>query len=57
MQVGVIGLGNIGGHMATNLVADGHDVVVYDVDAARAASIEGARAGGVGGRRRRGQPR
>ena len=44
MQVGVIGLGNIGGHVATNLVADGHDVVVYDVDAERAASIEGARA-------------
>ena len=34
MQVGVIGLGNIGGHVAANLVADGHDVVVFDVDAA-----------------------
>jgi 3-hydroxyisobutyrate dehydrogenase-like beta-hydroxyacid dehydrogenase len=44
MQVGVIGLGNIGGHVATNLATDGHDVVVHDVDAARAASIEGARA-------------
>lgn len=44
MQVGVIGLGNIGGHVAANLAADGHDVVVYDVDADRAASIEGARA-------------
>jgi 3-hydroxyisobutyrate dehydrogenase-like beta-hydroxyacid dehydrogenase len=44
MQVGVIGLGNIGGHVAANLAADGHDVVVYDVDAERATSIEGARA-------------
>jgi 3-hydroxyisobutyrate dehydrogenase-like beta-hydroxyacid dehydrogenase len=44
MQVGVIGLGNIGGHVAANLVSDGHDVVVHDVDAARAASIAGARA-------------
>ena len=44
MQVGVIGLGNIGGHVAANLVTDGHDVVVFDVDAARAASIDGARA-------------
>lgn len=42
MQVGVIGLGNIGGHVATNLVADGHDVTVFDVDAARAAAVEGA---------------
>jgi len=44
MQVGVIGLGNIGGHVAANLATDGHDVVVFDVDAERAASIEGARA-------------
>ena len=44
MQVGVIGLGNIGGHVAANLVTDGHDVVVFDVDRARAASIDGARA-------------
>jgi len=42
MQVGVIGLGNIGGHVAVNLVADGHDVTVFDVDAARAAAIDGA---------------
>ena len=43
MQVGVIGLGNIGGHVAANLVADGHDVVVFDVDAGRAEGITGAR--------------
>jgi 3-hydroxyisobutyrate dehydrogenase-like beta-hydroxyacid dehydrogenase len=45
MQVGVIGLGNIGGHVAVNLASDlHHDVVVFDVDAARAAAITGARA-------------
>ncbi len=44
MQVGVIGLGNIGGHVAANLATDGHDVVVFDVDAARAGAIPGARA-------------
>lgn len=43
MQVGVIGLGNIGGHVATNLVTDGHDVAVYDVDPERAGAIAGAR--------------
>ena len=43
MDVGVIGLGNIGVGLATNLVADGHDVVVFDTDAERAASITGAR--------------
>ena len=48
MQVGVIGLGNIGGHVAANLVTDGHDVVVFDVDAARA---------GVDRRRARGRRR
>jgi len=44
MHVGVIGLGNIGGHVASNLVVDGHDVVVFDVDAARASAISDARA-------------
>lgn len=42
MTIGVIGLGNIGGHVATNLVADGHVVMVHDLDAQRAASITGA---------------
>lgn len=33
--VGFIGLGNMGGHMARNLIAAGHDVLVYDSDPAR----------------------
>jgi 3-hydroxyisobutyrate dehydrogenase-like beta-hydroxyacid dehydrogenase len=44
MAVGVIGLGNIGGNIAVNLVADGHDVVVHDVDAAAMKAISGATA-------------
>jgi 3-hydroxyisobutyrate dehydrogenase-like beta-hydroxyacid dehydrogenase len=38
----MVGLGNIGGHIANNLVADGHEVTVYDVDAERVAAVEGA---------------
>jgi 3-hydroxyisobutyrate dehydrogenase-like beta-hydroxyacid dehydrogenase len=44
MAVGVIGLGNIGRGIATNLVTDGNEVVVYDVNAAALAAIEGATA-------------
>src|SRR5262245_56654392 len=39
MQVGVIGLGNIGGAIAANLIADGHTVEVFDTDAARRAAL------------------
>jgi 3-hydroxyisobutyrate dehydrogenase len=42
--VGVVGLGNIGGAIAANLVADGHEVTVTDVDAGRAAAVTGATA-------------
>ena len=41
-EVGVIGLGNIGGNLAANLVADGHSVTVFDLDAERVKAIEGA---------------
>ena len=54
IRVGVIGLGNIGGHIANNLVTDGHEVTVYDVDAARVAAIEGAEAAANGGGGRQG---
>jgi 3-hydroxyisobutyrate dehydrogenase len=44
MATGVIGLGNIGGHIAANLVTDGNEVVVHDVDAAAMAAVTGAAA-------------
>ena len=40
--IGVVGLGNIGGAIAANLVADGLAPTVTDADPARAAGIEGA---------------
>jgi 3-hydroxyisobutyrate dehydrogenase-like beta-hydroxyacid dehydrogenase len=43
-RVGVVGLGNIGGAIAANLVADGHEVTVTDADPERAAAIAGASA-------------
>jgi 3-hydroxyisobutyrate dehydrogenase-like beta-hydroxyacid dehydrogenase len=42
-QVGVIGLGNIGGAIAANLVADGHEVTVLDADPDRVRAVDGAR--------------
>ncbi len=42
MQLAMVGLGRMGASMARRLVASGHDVVVYDVDPARAeAEAEG----------------
>ena len=41
-RIGVIGLGNIGGSIAANLVADGHEVVVFDADVARVEAAPGA---------------
>ena len=40
--LGMIGLGNIGGAIAGNLVADGHRVCVFDLDADRMNAIGGA---------------
>jgi 3-hydroxyisobutyrate dehydrogenase-like beta-hydroxyacid dehydrogenase len=42
--IGVVGLGNIGGAIAANLVADGHTVTVTDVDTARASAVAGTSA-------------
>ena len=42
MATGVIGLGNIGGAIAANLVADGNEVVVHDVDPSAMAAVAGA---------------
>jgi 2-hydroxy-3-oxopropionate reductase len=40
-RIGVIGLGNIGGAVAANLVADGHQVLVFDLDAKRMQGLLG----------------
>jgi 3-hydroxyisobutyrate dehydrogenase-like beta-hydroxyacid dehydrogenase len=42
MRLGVIGAGNIGGAIATNLLTDGHSVAVYDTDVARCRALVGA---------------
>src|SRR6185369_12887120 len=44
-QLGVIGLGNIGGAIAANLLADDHAVAVFDTDQTRRARLvaKGAR--------------
>ena len=41
-RLGVIGTGNIGGAIAANLLADGHAVVVHDLDPARCRPLEKA---------------
>ena len=46
-KVGFIGLGNMGGHMAANLLAAGKEVCVFDIadHAVEAAKAKGASAG------------
>ena len=39
MRIGFIGIGNMGSPMAGHLVKGGHDVTVYDLDAAKVASF------------------
>ena len=38
-RIGFIGLGNIGGAIVRNLLEDGHDVAVHDVDKARVDAL------------------
>ncbi len=47
-RVGVVGAGNIGGAIAANLLADGHQVTVCDPDAGRTAPLAAAGARVVG---------
>jgi 6-phosphogluconate dehydrogenase len=39
MQIGVIGLGRMGGNISRRLIANGHEVVVYDHDAKAIAAV------------------
>lgn len=41
MQIGIIGLGRMGGNIARRLLRDGHDCVVFDIDPAAAAALAG----------------
>ena len=46
-RLGFIGLGNIGGGVAANLLTDGHQVTVLDTDASRVAALVAAGAAGA----------
>jgi 3-hydroxyisobutyrate dehydrogenase-like beta-hydroxyacid dehydrogenase len=46
-SIGVIGLGNIGGAIAANLIADSHTVTVFDSDGGRQAALTKAGARGA----------
>jgi 2-hydroxy-3-oxopropionate reductase len=48
-NLGFVGLGNIGGAMARNLLADGHSLVVLDLERARVAELVKAGAKAVTG--------
>jgi 6-phosphogluconate dehydrogenase len=39
MQIGVIGLGRMGGNIARRLIRNGHEVVVYDQDSKAIAAV------------------
>ena len=42
MQLGLIGLGRMGGNIARRLMAQGHEIVAYDRDAKAVAALKGA---------------
>lgn len=48
MQLGFVGLGNIGGAIAANLAADGHALRVHDTDSARVQALVAAGATAAG---------
>ena len=40
MQLGMVGLGRMGANMARRLKRDGHDLVVFDLDATKVAELK-----------------
>ena len=40
MQIGMVGLGKMGGNMSRRLARGGHEVVAFDLDAATVAEFE-----------------
>ena len=51
MKIGFIGIGNMGGPMARNLIATGHDVTVFDLSEENVAPLVNAGATGAGSAR------
>jgi 6-phosphogluconate dehydrogenase len=49
MQIGVIGLGRMGGNITRRLMQNGHEAVVYDHEPKAVAELKNAGAVGVGG--------
>jgi 6-phosphogluconate dehydrogenase len=49
MQIGIIGLGRMGGNISRRLMKNGHEVVVYDHDAKAVAALQGDGATGTAG--------
>src|SRR6202043_2775115 len=49
MQIGVIGLGRMGGNISRRLIENGHEVVVYDHDTKAVAALSRDGATGAGG--------
>jgi len=47
-RIGFIGLGNIGGALASNLLADGHQMTVLDTDSKKVAQLTAAGAAAAG---------
>ncbi len=47
MQLGMIGLGRMGANLTRRLMRDGHEVVVYDVNADAVAALEAEGATGA----------
>ncbi len=46
MQLGMVGLGRMGANLVRRLMRDGHECVVYDVNAAAVTELEGEGATG-----------
>jgi 6-phosphogluconate dehydrogenase len=49
MQIGVIGLGRMGGNISRRLIKNGHEVIVYDHDPKAVAALSGEGAKGAAG--------
>ena len=47
MQLGMIGLGRMGGNIVRRLMKNGHDCVVFDTNAGAVAQLEGEGAAGA----------